>query len=564
MSKRSQTPIIQSGVKNTGRPIYKTPIKDNKESLPYKNSSQHSSQRQNTHSEIYSSLKQRKFCINSTSRSNKKESSLSNRIYSKNALRRPGTAEKQIQKFSFVRNGDERLTRGWLRLLNFTTSRSQENEPMLKNPFRNGTLLCDVIETLQKIVLKKKINNPSNISEAHDNIILALNTITKLYSERISKYLTDFEQIAEGILRGEHDIVWGILSRIRELYPQTEQLNPIPMHLVSTGLKCPLPEIIEMERNVINWLQSLHIIKKTDVTILDIEHRICSGTLLCEIAEILHNHDKKSYGIFDSPKSKSTELSNIKKAFKLFKQLPKFESKYIWNENKILNGNCGEILGLLNDLYHYYKISNRYESNDSFSRIEKKNAYYSKPIENLSPKSYEQYIENEIKLGKNEMNEIPLISTKHVSIPYPYPKNFHSSAINRSMMSNYSDNTKKIPDSKSEHKEIKNTLSNLLKEFGAKTSQSDIESLITIRNGTLLAKILGRLEGRIVMGINNHPKSTATSLHNIRKVLEILREKRQFPVKLFYAELEIQKGNIETIISLLEAMKSIYHPINKK
>lgn len=42
---------------------------------------------------------------------------------------------------------DERLTRVWLRSLNFTTTRSQEDEPLLKNPFRNGTLLCEVVWT---------------------------------------------------------------------------------------------------------------------------------------------------------------------------------------------------------------------------------------------------------------------------------------------------------------------------------------------------------------------------------------------------------------------------------
>jgi hypothetical protein len=39
---------------------------------------------------------------------------------------------------------EEKLTRLWLRSLNFTTTRAQEDEPLLSNPYRNGTLLCEV------------------------------------------------------------------------------------------------------------------------------------------------------------------------------------------------------------------------------------------------------------------------------------------------------------------------------------------------------------------------------------------------------------------------------------
>ena len=42
------------------------------------------------------------------------------------------------------REDKEKLTRIWLRSLNFTTTRAQEDEPLLINPFRNGTLLCEV------------------------------------------------------------------------------------------------------------------------------------------------------------------------------------------------------------------------------------------------------------------------------------------------------------------------------------------------------------------------------------------------------------------------------------
>jgi hypothetical protein len=45
----------------------------------------------------------------------------------------------------------ERLTRGWLQLLNFGGLLAQEDDELLKNPLRNGLLLCEVPQLLASV-----------------------------------------------------------------------------------------------------------------------------------------------------------------------------------------------------------------------------------------------------------------------------------------------------------------------------------------------------------------------------------------------------------------------------
>ena len=89
-------------------------------------------------------------------------------------------------------------------------------------------------------------------------------------------------------------------------------------------------EIVSLERSLIEWLQSLHLAKGSENTILDVEDRICSGVLLCELANILHKYSNKIHGILFNPKNNSGALSNIKKAFDSFRQLPKLDRRYLW------------------------------------------------------------------------------------------------------------------------------------------------------------------------------------------------------------------------------------------
>lgn len=63
---------------------------------------------------------------------------------------------------------------------------------------------------------------------------------------------------------------------------------------------------------------------------------------------------------------------------------------------------------------------------------------------------------------------------------------------------------------------------------------------------------------RRVEGVTHNAISAASALHNVRKALEVLHKKNSIPIKYFYSEEEIFKGNPDVIIGLLKHIRKVY------
>ncbi len=74
----------------------------------------------------------------------------------------------------------------------------------------------------------------------------------------------------------------------------------------------------------------------------------------------------------------------------------------------------------------------------------------------------------------------------------------------------------------------------------------------------LLCQLVAALERRKIEGIDEHPKSSASALHNIAKALDVLKGKKAVPMSYLYAEEDIHKGKRETIVGLLSAIRTAY------
>eukprot|EP00826_Nyctotherus_ovalis_P020371 TRINITY_DN16394_c0_g1_i15.p1 TRINITY_DN16394_c0_g1~~TRINITY_DN16394_c0_g1_i15.p1 ORF type:complete len:176 (-),score=36.31 TRINITY_DN16394_c0_g1_i15:19-546(-) len=152
------------------------------------------------------------------------------------------------------------------------------------------------------------------------------------------------EQIAEEILRGRHDTTWGLLSILRNTCPQTGGHNEAPLHLLRTGLPYSLPEIVALEQSVMLWLQSLRLVKdEGNASLLDIEERVCSGTLLCDLATVLGRQKARVCGVVLQPKNPAAALANIRKALELFRELPQLDRRFLWSEKDIQRGDRGAV-----------------------------------------------------------------------------------------------------------------------------------------------------------------------------------------------------------------------------
>lgn len=210
--------------------------------------------------------------------------------------------------------------------------------------------------------------------QAQHNIQRALRLFEQKKPGMIPQYYTDSVECIRGVLCGHKDVTWGLLSTIREIYPQTEPRNQPYLHLTNTGLPYSVAQLRKLEISLLNWLKALGLIgDKTMnsagkvVTILELEREIRNGTLLCDLAQIISG--KHLPGVFRSPKTDATALANLSKALECFRALPRLTHKYfshssinpynvnrryLWSEKELFNGDRGTILGLLEVLHRYY------------------------------------------------------------------------------------------------------------------------------------------------------------------------------------------------------------------
>jgi len=470
-----------------------------------------------------------------------------------------------------------------------------------------------VVEILENCAIRGKNKIPATLSQAQLNIVLAIDCIENNKPGKLPGCYLNYEKVSEKILRGDRDVIWGLLSTIRELYPQTEQQNKIPLHLLDTGLPYSLPEIVNLEKSIINWLVNLHLIIKNDqeISLLDIEKRIRNGTLLCDLAAILHKNKQKVHGVISDPKSAATALANIRKAFELLRKLNKINRRYLWAEKEILNGDRGVILGLLEDLHKFYDgileyklgtgpyLSKFDQQKSTISEI-MPNEFNSIDNEHFTKLDTESGKEPEFEssLGNPRIDSYEMPITPSAPIPYPCPENPTKSAIkptkrdnepthkkspsydvNYNNTNNYSqeftENTRNKSISQiSNQQNLTNRITNMpinseqtilewMKKLGVpyiKENPLLLEGQILekIKNGVIIAKLIEILERKKIEGINENPKSSASSLHNIKKSLEMIKGKKSIPVKYLYSDIEIHQGQKDVILGFLNSLKNAY------
>jgi len=234
--------------------------------------------------------------------------------------------------------GKEQTTKLWLESLNLSVLNVGKSDELLKDPYRNGLLLCELGEVLTHQKVLHKYTNPVAVPQAHKNILNALRLF--LDHSLIPPSYVDDEHV-EKILRGHYNVIWSILTTIKgNTYKQRPQyLNTDIMNLT--------------EQKVLNWLKQLQLIQSSIESILEFESEIRDGTLLCTIAQILSKRGLS--GIFKNPKTESAVLMNIRKALECLRILGGIDTRYMWEEKNIFNGDRTVILGLFEDLCKYHE-----------------------------------------------------------------------------------------------------------------------------------------------------------------------------------------------------------------
>jgi len=89
------------------------------------------------------------------------------------------------------------------------------------------------------------------------------------------------------------------------------------------------------------------------------------------------------------------------------------------------------------------------------------------------------------------------------------------------------------------------------------------ECIEALKNGTKLAEIIEKLEGRTIPGIDRKPARTAGAYNNVNRVLSILREKKNIDPTYLWSVKEILAGDEEVIWGILQAIYEEYGKIYK-
>ena len=466
---------------------------------------------------------------------------------------------------------EEKITRNWLKQMNMITYSSQENAELLLNPYRNGILLGNLIEKLEGIKLNIIIN-PKNIIEIQRNFEEALSFLEKA---KPNELLPIYFGNIDSYIKGEKIAFWGLLNNIRNIYPQASVNLNSYFHLEQVNLPFSVEELRNMEIKLLNWFSGLGVLQKENATtLIDIENEIKSGSIIVKLTEMLCK--TKIIGIFKNPRTDTAIMSNIRKSFEMLRKCPKINTKYLWSEKEIFNGNLTVIMGFFDELWKYFfkEFSSVLNRNNSSSESLKKSA--NKNSGNLlgSNTGLELNDENSPKPEK-----IPIINANvsiedlvksedlHELLPRPLPRPAQGFQLNREVdIYPKSPHTGKCSEEK-DAKSIKNSETRLLTwllELGVKVPETlsfsyDKNTIFEeFKDGVLLAQIVGILEMKNIEGINPNPKSTATALHNIKKSLEVLKKKKAIPLYYIYSEESIAKGDPEIIIGLLKSMKYAY------
>lgn len=244
---------------------------------------------------------------------------------------------------------DEEKTRQWLRKINFHSYLSDGQPDLMEDAVRNGILFWELLWFLENIQLYNICYKPKVIKDCRDNIDKAITVWEQIgrIRENIPPSLICEREL---ILKGEHATVWGILNWLRKLYPDI--LPREHLAYLENTLPYTSAELIALEASLLNWIYgcgAFRNYKQPPTSLIEIEEDLRNGTIYCRLVQFIFN--MKISGVFNDPKTESTKICNLRKAFEVLKKEKSMSQKYTWSEREIVKGDREQMFGLLEDMH---------------------------------------------------------------------------------------------------------------------------------------------------------------------------------------------------------------------
>lgn len=124
---------------------------------------------------------------------------------------------------------------------------------------------------------------------------------------------------------------------------------------------------------LLKWLESINLIRKSAVSVKEFPQFCRNGVIFFDLVNKLGGREQVLKGVHRNPKNVSSINANYSKVLTYMREFPKMNSRYLWSESLMMEGNNDVIWGFIEDLWywHHNKISPSDKSKKSNSQKRK-------------------------------------------------------------------------------------------------------------------------------------------------------------------------------------------------
>ena len=339
------------------------------------------------------------------------------------------------------------------------------------------------------------------------------------------------------------------MTPVREAPKMSEAPNKIPEQVKYEPR--PVPEMLK--ESLVDWLDSLHIIRK-DPNIVQVIPSICrTGVLFCDLVNRLEGRTEVIKGIERNPKNRTQALANINKVLEYLRGMPKINSRYLWSGKEIVDGNEYVAWGLLEDIKNQAPEKKPKQTllapqlitpNVSVPVIKQpEKLTIPKIIQKEKSKSLRSYSSTMKKFSSKNST----VGTPRVSRP-PSSRSFKSERVNQMYITN----------------EMKKNVLAWIDALGIEYEPASNPYVDILKNGLLVCELLRIIfkpqsdKAHDIPVPNLYPKSGQAVYENFDRALTFFKSKRQELPSSIISDPEHMVNNPELVYTFLYALMSSY------
>ncbi|CAI2358904.1 unnamed protein product [Moneuplotes crassus] len=104
---------------------------------------------------------------------------------------------------------------------------------------------------------------------------------------------------------------------------------------------------------LLKWLESINLIRKNAVAIQEFPQFCRNGVIFFDLVNKLSGRNQVLKGVHRNPKNVSSINANYAKVLGYLREFPKMNSRYLWSENLMMEGNNDVIWGFIEDIWYW-------------------------------------------------------------------------------------------------------------------------------------------------------------------------------------------------------------------